>query len=126
MVSFTRSSFSEAREYLHNDKVTVSEIIELIDTTLVKLYADYEQMDELYGFFDLRSFKRNHNFDELDMYLTKSGKMAALALMYEHSADAEKALKIWRKIGNKESAQKSIELMQRTRDKGLIREYDIF
>ena len=86
-------------------KITVSELLGLMNITLVKAYIQLRKRGEISGVIDNASFKCKYSdFSKDDFFKgDEPEKKIALAYFYEKNDSFEEALKIWKNFGELES-----------------------
>mmetsp|Transcript_5153 Transcript_5153/g.3844 ORF Transcript_5153/g.3844 Transcript_5153/m.3844 type:complete len:98 (+) Transcript_5153:485-778(+) len=94
------SKFSPLADCIKKEeKITIREIITLVQTNLVKLYVDMREKEKIYQFFANNEKQMFVDQNELVEFLKKHKDEAinniALALLYEQMEESVEALRIW-------------------------------
>ena len=116
--SFPKDDYKEVSDlnFMHNNsspinlsdstsKITIPQLLGLINITLVKAYIQLRKRGEISSVIDNASFKCNFSdFSKDDFFKGEEPeKKLALAYYYEKKGDYEEALKIWKNFGELES-----------------------
>ena len=116
--SFPKDDYKEVSDlnFMHNNsspinlsdstsKISVPQLLGLINITLVKAYIQLRKRGEISSVIDNSSFKYNYSdFSKDDFFKGEEPeKKLALAYYYEKKGEYEEALKIWKYFGELES-----------------------
>ena len=99
-IHFCYSKFSPFADCIRDDKILLRDMLNLVQTNLVKFYVDLREKERIYAFF--QNYQRQIYLDakELEEYLKKDKdnfiNNSTLALIYECIDNYEEALIKWK------------------------------